>query len=943
MLVFVAGAAAQLRFGVADESGVFASDGGAAFFSQLRDLGMSDDRFTIKWDAAQPETIPDEAFLDRAVPVAAAHGIRVVFAVYPLKPTAISASPDASAQFVSFLQLVARTYSPSVVIVGDEPNQPRFWQPQFDATGKPVAGAAYEAFLAQAYDALKAVNPAIDVVAAGPSSRGNDNPNAKNNRSTSPVRFIRDLGLAYRQSGRTKPIMDQLGFHPYPQQNTDPATKDYQWPKIGLANLPRLKQAVWDAFHGTAQPTFAESGTGGGLTLMMDEVGWQVGVNSTLYSGKETVPTISGQTQAQTYTDLIRVAACDPSATDLLLFQLVDETDLDRFQSGLIRADGSQRPAYQAVKQAIAETGGRCASPPATWQHASAVDNAHTFDCAPGAHTPEQTYWSVIVRADEDTTYRAGIFKLPSGKVTPSAGALAATLGRQAETSVLAVDGTTQAYIARLVRFPARKLAAGRYVCAARLSSVMNPERTSTLISAPFTVGKGADASGQVLGASTSSQCGAVQLSGSAWLGGRGVDVHSNSPYQGTGRDCSSARSYVKGILAGEEWQCPEFVNRLYLTRGWIKATWYGNGDEMYDKAPKDLAKQAQGSINYLAPGDVVSIRDFSGGQRVAGGHVAVVNTVVKGTDGVTTAQLVSQNSSSVTRTATLKGGKVTIPSSGSWSYYVVGVVHAPGTGFQPPPAGSIVAASDGASYVYYGGKRLQWIPTPNTYWCEVDKGRPVYKVSVDDVKQLGTGQPWQPKCLSLKRVINHIVREKNGVASYTVTADGTSHGAWHWIEKPETYNCLIKTMPKIDAEWAEINSLRGSHGENERGNAEQATPCGGSQPVPKPPPPPSAGPIFTVMNTSETLPDGVWFRNSPHTSDTDRVTGHGVYKNERVQLHCYAFGDSVGRYNDKLWYRVTNVTRPTINGRPNTGFLNAHYINDGKLANQVDAGVPAC
>ena len=27
--------------------------------------------------------------------------------------------------------------------------------------------------------------------------------------------------------------------------------------------------------------------------------------------------------------------------------------------------------------------------------------------------------------------------------------------------------------------------------------------------------------------------------------------------------------------------------------------------------------------------------------------------------------------------------------------------------------------------------------------------------------------------------------------------------------------------------------------------------------------------PIFTVMNTNETLPDGVWFRNSPpHTAD---------------------------------------------------------------------------
>ncbi len=103
------------------------------------------------------------------------------------------------------------------------------------------------------------------------------------------------------------------------------------------------------------------------------------------------------------------------------------------------------------------------------------------------------------------------------------------------------------------------------------------------------------------------------------------------------------------------------------------------------------------------------------------------------------------------------------------------------------------------------------------------------------------------------------------------------------------------------------------------------------------------SGPIFTVMNTSETLPDGVWFRNSPHTADTDRVTGHGVYMNEQVQLVCYAWGDAVGPYNNTLWYFALNVTRSVNAGVENSGYLNAHYINDGLLANQIDAGVPQC
>jgi hypothetical protein len=93
-------------------------------------------------------------------------------------------------------------------------------------------------------------------------------------------------------------------------------------------------------------------------------------------------------------------------------------------------------------------------------------------------------------------------------------------------------------------------------------------------------------------------------------------------------------------------------------------------------------------------------------------------------------------------------------------------------------------------------------------------------------------------------------------------------------------------------------------------------------------------------MNTSESPPDGVYFRNSPHTGDTDRVTGHGVYAGEQVQLRCYAFGDAVGAYGNTLWYYVWNVSR---GGSSNAGYLNAHYINDGKAAGQVDAGVPGC
>jgi hypothetical protein len=115
------------------------------------------------------------------------------------------------------------------------------------------------------------------------------------------------------------------------------------------------------------------------------------------------------------------------------------------------------------------------------------------------------------------------------------------------------------------------------------------------------------------------------------------------------------------------------------------------------------------------------------------------------------------------------------------------------------------------------------------------------------------------------------------------------------------------------------------------------------STPVSSNPPPKSTGLVFPVQNTDETPPDGVYFRNSPHTADTSRTPGLGVYMNERVQLICYGWGDAVGPYNDKLWYDVSDATRPTANGVANEGWLNAHYIADGKSANVLDAGVSVC
>ena len=184
------------------------------------------------------------------------------------------------------------------------------------------------------------------------------------------------------------------------------------------------------------------------------------------------------------------------------------------------------------------------------------------------------------------------------------------------------------------------------------------------------------------------SACGSVLLSGGSWLAGGGVDVKSNGIYQGQGTSCGgSVQNTVNGVRSGYEWQCVELVNRLYLTKGWIHTTWAGNGgrsapstlDSMYDLAPAGLTKQPNGSITYLAPGDVVSVNEYLGGNFVQDGHVLIVNAT--GTVAGGTVPLVSQNGATVTRNATLSGGTLSLGSSGSYSYSVIGVIHAPGGG----------------------------------------------------------------------------------------------------------------------------------------------------------------------------------------------------------------------------------------------------------------------
>jgi hypothetical protein len=487
---------AAVRFGITEDTGAMSDPN--AFYFALTDLGASENRVSVTWDAAQPTTIEGQAGLDYWIPQSAIHGVRVVLAVSPARPTDITASPARVAQFAAFLQQLARTY-PTVTdyVIGNEPNQPRFWQPQFSPKGTGLSGRAYEPLLAASYDALKATNPAINVIGIGLSPRGNDNPFATSNVSTSPIRFLHDVGVAYRASKRKKPLMDELGFHPYPNQNNDPPLKGYPWPKAGIPNLDRLKQAAWDAFNGTSQAVFAERGKAAparALKLDLDETGWQVAIPASLrsfYTGKESVTPIDEITQAQYYADIVRFVSCDPDVRSLSFFHLIDEADLDRWQSGLLRRDASRRPSFTAVKNAIAQTQGRCALTPPGWLHTTAITGASVaFGYLGSGKGVGNKLWRFHATAQEDAIYKAGIFRVAPGKLTAKAKkAIAKALASSRGKPLLAAKGTVVAYKSKLVALPKKTLKQpGSYVYAIRLAAAMNPQRTLVAVSKPFRV-----------------------------------------------------------------------------------------------------------------------------------------------------------------------------------------------------------------------------------------------------------------------------------------------------------------------------------------------------------------------------------------------------------------------------------------------------------------------
>jgi hypothetical protein len=480
LLCALAPGAHAAEFGANDDTGKYLGAASGPYYEAMAALGLRSNVIALKWEPSLPDAIPERLVLDPALARAEAAGVRVVLALYPARPTVFTKEGATPAAFAEWAALVARTY-PQVrrFVVGNEPNQPRFWRPQFRPRGGQASAAAFGPMLAAAYDALKAVDPELAVAGIGLSPRGNDRPDARDNVSTSPVRFLKALGDWYRRSRRGRPLMDSLAFHPYPASNRDRPDRGYVWPNAGVADLGRIKQAVWDAFHGTAQPT-----TANGLTLDVDEVGWQVDTSlDAAYAGAENVAVTDERTQARFYGSLVRLLGCDPSVAAVNLFGFRDEPERTGWQAGVMRYDGTLRPAAGALQIALTETGGGCLGALTGWRVAKGVIGADVEfrglarPRRVGARVPAFT-----VTAREEARFTAAVFP-----VGTHSSRIARELAAR-RSAVAAVRGTARASRIGRVEPTGRLRRPGRYVVAVRLAAWANPGRSTLRVSRPFRV-----------------------------------------------------------------------------------------------------------------------------------------------------------------------------------------------------------------------------------------------------------------------------------------------------------------------------------------------------------------------------------------------------------------------------------------------------------------------
>jgi hypothetical protein len=298
-------------------------------------------RITIPWRRGEVRPRPVVRTYMQRVTRALAMRQKIVIAVYNRADEAPTgaAARDEYCTYVG--RLLERVPNLAAIVIWNEANSPRYWPVTSGAAG-------YEELLARCWDVLHAIKSSVNVIDSTASHYD-------------PARFIRELGAAYRASGRERPIVDTFGHNPYPESaSEDPWVIHTKLPVIGEGDYAKLISALTDAFRFTAQRVPSATWT----RLWYLEDGFQTAVPWTLqpfYRGHENdlnvLPAMAledAKSQSLQLVAAISLAYCQPAVGAFFNFELYDEHRLGGWQSGVLYANGVRKASFATFKQIAA-------------------------------------------------------------------------------------------------------------------------------------------------------------------------------------------------------------------------------------------------------------------------------------------------------------------------------------------------------------------------------------------------------------------------------------------------------------------------------------------------------------------------------------------------------------------------------------------------------------
>ena len=351
-----AGASRGMLIGLLDEAALY--DNPAQIYPVLQQARTQVLRVNLYWGGRSgvarrrpaQATDPDDpaynwALYDRTVNYAAQHRIRIMFSIFGTPGWAnrgkpVNRAPTRPADLRDFAYAAAKRYSGSHIgpdgralppvrywLAWNEPNYPIGLVPQFRRVGGGYvvqSAIDYARICTAIYDGVKRTlirNQRVGCGVTGP--RGNNQP--RSSRPTvSPIVFMRAL----KKAGLRR--FDAYAHHPYYGNRTETPTTRPASTAITLANIDVLAQEL--------------SRLWGPKRIWITEYGYQTNPPDRIFG-------VSFTRQAAYLRQAFTLARRHPRIDMMLWFLLRDQRALGGWQSGLLTAGGTRKPAFRTFQR----------------------------------------------------------------------------------------------------------------------------------------------------------------------------------------------------------------------------------------------------------------------------------------------------------------------------------------------------------------------------------------------------------------------------------------------------------------------------------------------------------------------------------------------------------------------------------------------------------------